>query len=201
MPISLHRFTSLLLAISSQQSPQTQMPVEIILAGIDHELASAGTVHIHNSAMCALASSTWSEPHRASSTIIYIINAGTVCVCVCVCPSPRDLGNGMSYRRTSFAGVKRFSWQVAQLLFKHIRCVVREEKSLELFGRLRVKARACTLHVPVYPGQDERCTPFERRWNILKGHGSRSWYCFSQRGWLKKQPLCERVTTSLVIIH
>ena len=35
-----------------------------------------------------------------------------------MCPSPRDLGNGTSYRSTSFAGVKRFSCRVAQTPFR-----------------------------------------------------------------------------------
>ena len=68
-----------------------------------------------------------------------------LCVRVCVCP-PQDLENETSYRRTSFASVKGFSWRVAQTAFKPIQCVVREEKSLELFGRLCIEVRAHTLH-------------------------------------------------------
>ena len=55
---------------------------------------------------------------------IYYINAGTVCVCVyvcvclSVCSSLRDLRNKTSYRRASFAGVKRFSWRVTQTAFR-----------------------------------------------------------------------------------
>ena len=93
-----------------------------------------------------------------------------LCVCLSVCPL-RDLKNGTLYRRTSFAGVKRFSWQVAQTPFPaYTMCELREKD----FGNSRQVThwRQCTdVTPPSYLGQDESYPLLERLWNILEGQG------------------------------
>ena len=92
----------------------------------------------------------------------------TLILFVSVCP-PRDLWNETSYRSASFAGVKRFSWRVAQTAFQAYKA---HGSRGEVFGTFQqvMRWRPCThVTLPGYPGQNESCPLFQRHWNILEG--------------------------------
>ena len=97
-------------------------------------------------------------------------------VCVCVWPSPRDLGNETSYRHTPFAGVKRFSWRVAQTAFQAYTTRGSRGKMFGTFWPVKRWSPGTHVTLPGYPGQDESCSLLERCWSILEGHRYHSWY-------------------------
>ena len=78
--------------------------------------------------------------------IISYIYARSVCVCVCVSVHLEISGTERRVTTLLSPAEKDSPGELHKLLFKPIRCVVREEKSLELFGRLCVEGPARTLH-------------------------------------------------------
>ena len=80
--------------------------------------------------------------------------------------------------------------------------MVSEEKSLKLFNRLRVGDHACMLHFPVTLGRMNLAHRLNTAGMFLKVAGTIVDIVFYVNGKLisrlKNQPICERVTTSLL---
>ena len=111
---------------------------------------------------------------RVSASLILML---VLCVSVCLL---QDLGNGRLYRCTSYAGLKRFSWPVAQTAFQ----AYTMHGLRGVFGTFQQVTHwsPCThVTLPSYTGQDESCPPLERCRNILERHGYHSSYCFYQK--------------------